>query len=404
MDAIHLFTQKRVRSVLLFLVIISFISSSELIYHFLRHEYLNGLITFLFSLFVFLLPVFLFRKNLKLYLKLLLPIFLLVPLNIVYVVYFNSKISEATVLVLVDTNKNEALELVKSYLHVLIIFFIIYLGALYLLYRKIPNTIPAKVAGYISVCSLATLAISPLPIYLHGRAEIGYFNKIKSALFNVFPGTLAGGIINVWHQNNFIKSREKERDKFKFFSKQDPSITDKQVHILIIGESSRYDHWRINGYIKNTTPHLSKRRDIISFSNAAAGGFMTEWAVPLLLTGVGADNYNLHAKRKGIVGAFNEAGFTTYWITNQTGSLGNIKIHLSEAQKGYYLLTDFRSTTNVHLDMELVAILKNVLASPGNKKFIVIHTLGSHYDYSARYPDNFDIIKPSNKTVPSKIT
>jgi glucan phosphoethanolaminetransferase (alkaline phosphatase superfamily) len=404
MDAIHFFTQKRVLSFIPFLIIISFISSSELIYHFLRQEYLNGLITFLFSLFVFLLPVFLFRKNLKLYLKLLLPIFLLVPLNLAYMIYFNSKISEATVLMLINTNKNEAFELVKSYFSVLIIFIIIYSGVIYLLYRKVPNAISTKVAGYISLCSLAILAISPFPMYLHDHASTRYFNNIKLSLFNVFPGTLADGIINVWHQNNIIKSTKKERDKFTFFSKQDSSITDKQVHILIIGESSRYDHWGINGYVKNTSPFLSKRKSLISYSNVSSGGFMTVWAVPLLLTGVGADNFILQSKQKGITGAFNEAGFTTYWITNQTDFLGFSRIHSLEAKKGYYLLTDFRSTKNVHRDMELVDTLKKVLAEPGNKKFIVIHTLGSHYSYSARYPDEYDIIKPSNKTISTKIT
>jgi glucan phosphoethanolaminetransferase (alkaline phosphatase superfamily) len=404
MNIIHFLTQKRVLPIASFLLIISFISSSELIYHLLRHEYLNGLITFLFSLLVFLLPVFLFRKNLKLYLILLLPIFLLVPFNLAYVLYFDSKISEATVLMLINTNQNEAFELVRSYFHVLVIYIIIYLGVLYLLYRKIPSSISTKKAKYVSLFALGSLAISPLPIYLHGHDDTSYVGDLQKALFNVFPGTLIDGIQNVWHQNNFIKATEKERDKFSFFSKQDPSITDKQVHILIIGESSRYDHWGMNGYKINTTPLLSKRNDLISYSNTSSGGFMTEWAVPLLLTGVGADNYNLHIKRKGIVSAFNETGFATYWITNQTGFLGNIKIHSLEAQKGYYLLTDFRAIKNIHRDMELVDTLKKVLAQPGNKKFIVIHTLGSHYNYSARYPDQFDIIKPSNKTISSEIT
>lgn len=52
--------------------------------------------------------------------------------------------------------------------------------------------------------------------------------------------------------------------------------------------------------------------------------------------------------------------------------------------------------------MELVETLKKIFTELGDKKFIVLHTSGSHYDYSVRYPDDFDIIKPSNKTVFSK--
>jgi len=384
-----------------FLLIISFISFSELVYHFLFKEYLRGLISFQFSLFVFLIPIYLFRNNLKLYLKILLPIILLAPLNLGYIVYFNSKVSEATVLMILNTNRNEASELIKSYILVLSIFMIIYLSVLYLLYNGVQKTIKKKPAAYISIISLGVLAISPLSKYDH---NVNYVNNIKISLTSIYPYTIADGLANVWYQNKFIKQTEKERNNFTFKSKQDPLITDKQVHILIIGESSRYDHWGINGYSRNTSPLLSKRESLISFSNTAAGGFMTEWAVPLLLTGVGADNYNLNLYRKGVLGAFNEAGFTTYWVTNQTDYLGYIRIHSLEAQKGSYMLTDFRSTKNVHMDMELVDTLKKILTEPGDKKFIVMHALGSHYSYSSRYPYQYDVFKPSNKAISSKIT
>ncbi|MDB5155165.1 MAG: hypothetical protein JWR54_3916 [Mucilaginibacter sp.] len=394
-------TIRRVLDILPFLLIISFIPFSDLLYHFLRHEYLAGIITFLFILTFFLIPVFLFRNNLKLYLKLLIPIFLIIPLNIAYVIYFDSKVSEATVLMILNTNWNEAFELGKNYFLVLSIFIIIYFCVIYFLYQRVKSTIHTKKATFISLCSLMILSISPLPIYHH---NLSYATNLKETLIRFFPGSLVAGIQSVWYQNNFVKITEKDRNKFVFHSKQDSSITDKQVHVLIIGESSRYDHWGLNGYIKNTSPLLSKRQNLISFSNTASGGFMTEWAVPLILTGVGAENYIFHSKQKGIVGAFNEAGFSTYWITNQTDFSGNIKMHALEAQKSCFLITDFRSITNIHRDMELVDTLKKIIAEPGNKKFIVIHTLGSHYSYSARYPDEYDVLKPSNKTVSSKVT
>jgi glucan phosphoethanolaminetransferase (alkaline phosphatase superfamily) len=278
---------------------------------------------------------------------------------------------------------------------------VIYLGTLYFLYTKVKKTINTKIAAYISVISLAVLAISPFSKYDH---NVNYLKNIKISLCSIYPYNIAEGLQNVWDQNNFIKQSKKERDNFTFYSKQDPSITDKQVHVLIIGESSRYDHWGINGYTRNTSPLLSKRGNLISFSNTASSGFMTEWAVPLLLTGVEANKYNSNFYCKGIAGAFNEAGFTTYWITNQTDYLGYIRIHSLETQKGCYMLTDFRSTKNVRRDMELVDTLKKILADPGNKKFIVLHTLGSHYSYSSRYPDQYDLWKPSNKTITSKIT
>ncbi|MDO3626641.1 phosphoethanolamine transferase [Mucilaginibacter sp. BT774] len=350
---------------------------------------------------IFLIPLFLFRKHLRLYLICLIPILLIVPFNLAYILYFHSEMSEATILMILNTNHNEALELLRSYFVVLIIFMVIYLFGLYLLYLRVPNTVNTKKTVYISSVSLMALAISPLPIYDH---HVSYSENIKDALYDIFPGNVINGITRVFYQEKFVREGESERKNFYYHSRQDTSIKDKQIHILIIGESSRYDHWGINGYPRNTSPNLSKRKNLVSFSDAAAGGFMTEWAVPLLLTGVGADHYESNFHRKGIIGAFNEIGFQSYWITNQTDYLGYFKIHSLEAQKGYYLLTDFRSTKNVVMDMQLVDTLEKVLNQPGNKKFVIIHGLGSHYSYSARYPDQFDMFKPSNKTITTKMT
>jgi len=56
------------------------------------------------------------------------------------------------------------------------------------------------------------------------------------------------------------------------------------------------------------------------------------------------------------------------------------------------------------MDMQLVDTLKKILSQPGDKKFITVHSLGSHYSYSARYPDQFDKFKPSNKSITTKLT
>lgn len=177
-----------------------------------------------------------------------------------------------------------------------------------------------------------------------------------------------------------------------------PVVQQKQVYILVIGESARYDHFGINGYYRNTTPKLCKQSNLLSFTDVKTGGFITEYAVPLILTGVGADNFKNHYRQKSIVSAFKEAGFSTYWISNQTDN-GHIKLHLTEAEHLYLMESDYRATRNIHTDRQLLASLNQVLAQPSDKKFIIYHHLGSHYDYASRYPDEADYFKPSNKTI-----
>lgn len=343
------------------------------------------------------LPVFLFKKNLRLYLKLLLPIFLLIPFDLGSIILFGAPINDSTILLVLNTNFHEAMELIGGYLFTLTIGIAFYGVGLLLLFNKVPNTMPSKTASYTSLISL--IVILALPLFDNGIKE--YFTNLRSRFYTIFPTSLLYAAKMNYAQYQLVNSTRQERESFKFNAKQDVNINGKQLYILVIGESSRYDHWGINGYAKNTSPHLSKRENLISFNDAAAGGFITEYAIPLLLTGVGADNFNKHYQQKSIVSAFKEAGFATYWLTNQVDE-GHISIHIQEAEKQILLISDYRATKNVHRDMELVETLKKIFTEPGDKKFIVLHTSGSHYDYSVRYPDDFDIIKPSNKTVFSK--
>src|SRR4051812_28393681 len=114
-------------SIIPFLLIISVIPLSELLFNILRHQFVKGVFTFAFGVLIFLIPIVLFRKHLRLYLIFLIPILLLVPFNLGYILYFHSEMSEATILMIINTNHNEALELLRNYLLVLIIFMVIYL-------------------------------------------------------------------------------------------------------------------------------------------------------------------------------------------------------------------------------------------------------------------------------------
>ena len=46
-------------------------------------------------------------------------------------------------------------------------------------------------------------------------------------------------------------------------------------------------------------------------------------------------------------------------------------------------------------DTKLMPYLSRILSESTKKKFIILHTLGSHFNYMDRYPKDFDIFKPS---------
>lgn len=384
-------------SIFYFYFAILLIAVCDFVFFFKTEQYTLGIFGALACIGLLLLPVFLFTKRLRTYLIILLPIFILIPFNLGSIILFGVPINDASILLILNTNINEAMELVGGYLFGMLVGVVSYAIGLIVIFKRIPNKIPLRTGYFTSFISLIVLLL--LPIFDTGTKN--YLANLRSRFYTIFPTSLLYAAKMTYGQYKLINSTREERTNFRFNAKQIVNIEGKQVYVLVIGESSRYDHWGINGYEKNTSPLLSKRENLISFNNVAAGGFITEYAIPLLLTGVGADNYDKHYRQKSIVSVFKEAGFSTYWLTNQVDE-GHIKIHLQEADKQYLYISDFRATKNIHRDMELVETLKKILLEPGDKKFIVLHTIGSHYDYSVRYPDAFDILKPSNKTVFSK--
>lgn len=381
-------------SIAFFFVLVLLIASGDLFFFLKTHQYLLAFVDLLTCYIFFLLPIFFFRKHLKQYAWLLLPVIILTPFNALAIIFFDVPINDATILLIFSTNYNEASELIRGYLLIFIPIVLVYFGSYFLLISKLPTQISVKLAATLSICSIFILSLLPFASF----SPESYFNRLKGTLYFVFPTSIIRAIGTVYKQKQLIDNSKNERNSFTFGAKQITPLSGSQIFLLIIGESSRYNNWGINGYQKNTSPNLSKRSNLISFNNVASGGFITEFAVPLILTGVGADQFKAHFKQKSIVSAFKEAGFTTYWITNQIDD-GHIKIHLEEADKKILLLSDFKSTKHLHQDMELVKALKKVFREPGEKKFIVMHTLGSHYDYSARYPNEFDVFKPSNKSI-----
>ncbi|MEO8887161.1 MAG: phosphoethanolamine transferase [Mucilaginibacter sp.] len=374
-----------------------FIGLSEFIYQLTRPDVYQAIIILTWITAVFLLPVYLFKNRIKLYLLLLTPIFITIPLNIVYILSFDNNVSSDLMMLFLNTNRHETGELFHEYYPVLIPLYLIYAAALYFVVRNIPSVLPSKTAIYISLIAFGIIVTGPLLDVKYG--EKNYYDTARTNFFNVYPTSMIKGINRYIEEKRTIIRTQKSRDEFNYFAKADTSISGKQIIILVVGESSRYFSWGINGYGRNTSPKLSKRENLISFSNTVSGAYATENAVPLILTGVGAPDFETHYNRKGIIGAFNEAGFDTFWLSNQPGDNGSISVHAIEAKHQFNFMED----KSRDKDMDMLEQFKAIINMPGDKKFIVMHTMGSHFDYSDRYPDNYDFFKPSNKTIRSKV-
>lgn len=185
---------------------------------------------------------------------------------------------------------------------------------------------------------------------------------------------------------------------FRFGAAQTGSYEGRQAFILVIGESARADRWSINGYARLTSPRLARERNLINLTNAVSVAPMTRLAVPVILTRKPGKEASQPAfPERSLVSAFSEAGFSTYWMSTQS-PLGlhdsPFSIYAKESEHvAYFNLTG--SWNETPQDTVMLPHLKEVLSGPEPRQLIVIHTLGSHYDYRYRYTEQFDLFKPS---------
>jgi glucan phosphoethanolaminetransferase (alkaline phosphatase superfamily) len=300
-----------------------------------------------------------------------------------------------------QTNIAESLELVYGLKGRYAFFTILYLLTYLVAVRGINiQSIVFKKALTISIVAITILVgeyviVNKMSKPKRSTQTLFYFE-------NYYPMGLIYGMYKV---ASYSKKNSIEQSKnFVFHAQARRNISKRQVYVLIIGESSRYDRWQVNGYTRPTSPRLAKRENLLAFANARSGGNLTAVAVPQIITRADPEHMNLQYKEKSVLAAFKEAGFRTCWLSNQLGrgifTNGSITGHAKRAD--FYTFNSYEGLHNekVNYDERLLPIMDSIIKADTRNLFIVLHTYGSHWDYQKRYPRSFDFFKPSGYTQP----
>lgn len=345
---------------------------------------------------LFLVPVVLFFYNLKIYYYILAVLAAFTPIALLPVFLINSVPNVEMIGLVLDTNYHEVTELLGWWQLLLLLFFmIVFVVGFVKLSKKLPKKIPFKTAllisglalgGFLCVPFLRTTVMRYYPIIINRTFRAYYPFRISKAFT-----FLSSELKNTENYNNAVAH-------FKFGAQETVNDTTRQIHVLVIGETARYDHWSINGYARETAPLLQKQPHLITFSNVATGGPMTHLSIPLLITRADATDYDLHKRERSILQAYKEVGYKTFWISNQShyGLAGNIGMHYADADttifNGY---GDNSSNFTGNYDSALVPIIENVIRQDKSRDlFLIVHTIGSHWRYLLRYPETFTKFKP----------
>lgn len=353
----------------------------------------------LLSTIVFLIP-FLFLKRKTAFIFSLIYV-ILSPLEIIHLKMYKDGVNSGFMLLLRQTNISEAIELSTSF-WIYAILWVAVLSIYVFLLTKIKFNIPlfSKIQKrYFLILSTGIF----LGLYFY-TFYLGLINfSVKEAyrfsmeafphkFTKLYPLDIFIASKNAIKTRNEINRFSEEINEFRFNTKSGNSADSKEVYVMVIGESARFANFGINGYYRNTSPNLANTSNLISFSDVYSEANFTEGALPILLTRANAENFEISQKEKSILEAFKECGFKTYWLSNQ--SFGNpfIARIASEASGRYSTVKDFDSSNNY--DTYLLPNLDKVLSMKDKKQFIVIHSLGSHFRYNFRYPEEFRKFRP----------
>ncbi|MGB7479187.1 MAG: phosphoethanolamine transferase, partial [Burkholderiaceae bacterium] len=212
------------------------------------------------------------------------------------------------------------------------------------------------------------------------------------------PFGLALVLHDFWHERRYLAELAAHSARFTFGARREAAAAPAQVMVLVIGESSRHDRWSLNGYPRDTTPLLRRQPNLVSLSDLITPVSATRLSVPLMLSRKPAmQSLQADFAEKSALSAYREAGFKTWWLSNQM-SFGKfdtpVSVYANEADVVRFLNRgDARDSTS-H-DEVLLPALARALADPAPHKLIVLHTLGSHWNYSRRYPASYGRWQPS---------
>lgn len=330
-----------------------------------------------------------FKKSIK---NIIVTLILLVSIPLfmvdIFLLYnFNSIINNTNIQILFETNFNESIEFLATYLNMKSVIVVIVLLFIFIKFFKLKVEIQSKkIIWIISVFTLVQLfeikdSIKNTPI---GRTVLAIHSSLENS--KIYK-ELANSIVNsveITKNNSRIENI-----------------------IMIIGESTTRNHMEIYGYKLNTTPNLKKLEEegnLYKFTDTISSHVNTVGSLQKVLTFYNSDSNNEWYTYNNIVDIMSKADYKTYWFSNQESfSLGgNIATAIGnrcdfiEFNRRRDANDDFKNS----FDGEIVE--KSLNKIDGDKNFIVYHLMGTHSSYKNRYPKEFSKFDEKDYKLPIK--
>ncbi|OAT49071.1 lipopolysaccharide phosphoethanolamine transferase [Proteus hauseri ATCC 700826] len=190
------------------------------------------------------------------------------------------------------------------------------------------------------------------------------------------------------------------------FTYQPSKVNDDVYVVFIIGETARWDHMGLLGYERETNPLLTQEKNLVAFR-----GISCDTATKLSLKCMFVrengtdDNDQRTLKENNIFSILRQLGMTSELYSMQSELWFYNKLDLNN-----YAMKEMMTAKNSNFGKELddtllIAETANSVAHyPKGNHLVILHTKGSHFMYSQRYPESFKKYQPECLNVDDECT
>ncbi|UXY11143.1 kdo(2)-lipid A phosphoethanolamine 7''-transferase [Kosakonia sp. ML.JS2a] len=184
------------------------------------------------------------------------------------------------------------------------------------------------------------------------------------------------------------KSLMNPATKFTYVAPKD--IDDTWV-VFIIGETTRWDHMGMLGYSRNTTPKLAQEKNLVTFRGESCDT-ATKLSLRCMFVREGGadDNPQRTLKEQNVFAVLKQLGFTTDLYAMQSEMWFYSNTMADNIAYREQIGAEPRNRGKSVDDMLLIDEMQRSLDNKNNgKHMIILHTKGSHFNYTQRYPRSF---------------
>ena len=318
-------------------------------------------------------------------------------ITMAYLALYRQDFSQSVLFILFESNWSESSEFLESYFNWWMVpALFVYTLIPFLLWKYSKPIVSSMKMRSIMIVSISLIVCWPALdrlIIKHTSVQSAVTDQIN-AMEPVAPWHLVVGYIKYKKSLHEIEQHLLANKSLAPLEKlYDKNGSTANTLVLVIGESTNRQRMGLYGYHRNTTPLLSAlRNELLVFDNVYAPRPYTVETLEQALSFADEKHPNLYLEKPTLINLMKQAGYKTYWITNQqTQTQRNTMLTTFSKQADVQIyLNNNRSQNSAQYDEVVIKPFEKILNNSAQRKFIILHLMGTHRAYHYRYPESYN--------------